>query len=79
MQVIVVKNQNIFTVKKIFFKTFALCVTLCYVCSVKTELIHIRVEKELREKLEKMADADSRKLSDFIRVQLLKLAGMKKK
>ena len=46
---------------------------------MKTEIIHIRMESELRAKLEKMALADNRKLSDFIRVQLLKLAGLNNK
>jgi hypothetical protein len=46
---------------------------------MKSELIHIRVEKELRNKLQKMADTDSRTLGDFIRVQLMKLVEAQKK
>jgi predicted transcriptional regulator len=45
----------------------------------KTHTIIIRVSADLKAKLQKMADMDSRKLSDFIRLQLTKLAeGMKK-
>jgi mRNA-degrading endonuclease RelE of RelBE toxin-antitoxin system len=40
---------------------------------MKDTIIQVRVEPELREKLQKMADNDSRKLSDFIRLQLTKL------
>jgi uncharacterized protein (DUF1778 family) len=39
----------------------------------KTETILVRVEPELKEVLQKMADKDNRKLSDFVRVQMLKL------
>lgn len=46
---------------------------------MKNELIQVRVEKELKDKLQKMADADQRKLGDFIRVQLLKLIETSKK
>jgi predicted transcriptional regulator len=40
---------------------------------MKDTIIQIRVEPELRAKLQTMADKDSRKLSDFIRLQLTKL------
>jgi hypothetical protein len=40
---------------------------------MKTEVIHIRVDKELRDKLQNMADSDKRTLGDFIRVQLERL------
>ena len=40
---------------------------------MKTEVIHIRVDKELRDKLQNMADSDNRTLGDFIRVQLERL------
>ena len=40
----------------------------------KNEFIVVRVEPELRQKLQALADADNRKLSDFIRLQLIKLA-----
>jgi predicted transcriptional regulator len=39
----------------------------------KTELIQVRVEEELRQKLQKLADADHRTLGDFIRHHLIKL------
>lgn len=40
---------------------------------MKTELIQVRVDEELKKKLQKMANADSRTLGDFIRIQLTKL------
>lgn len=40
----------------------------------KSETILVRVEPELKEVLQKMADKDNRKLSDFVRVQMLKIA-----
>ena len=46
---------------------------------MKTEIVHIRMESELKAKLEKMALADDRKLSNFICVQLSKLAGLQNK
>jgi hypothetical protein len=47
---------------------------------MKTETIILRIEKELKKELQIMADADSRTLSDFIRLQLKKLtASLKKK
>ena len=39
----------------------------------KSETILVRVEPELKEVLQKMADKDNRKLSDFVRVHMLKL------
>ena len=39
----------------------------------KTETIILRVSQELKTGLQKMADADQRKLSDYIRIQLEKL------
>lgn len=39
----------------------------------KDEAIVIRVDSSLKESLQKMADQDHRKLSDYIRVQLFKL------
>lgn len=36
----------------------------------KTDTILIRVAPELKKKLQAMADKDSRKLSDYIRLQL---------
>lgn len=44
----------------------------------KTETIIARVSPELKEKLQKLADADSRKLSDYVRVQLKKIAEQSK-
>jgi len=46
---------------------------------MKTEMLHIRIDKDLKTKLQKMADADNRKLGDFIRVHLIKLAENSKK
>lgn len=41
---------------------------------MKDTTIIIRVEEDLKKKLQVMADKDSRKLSDYIRLQLEKLA-----
>ena len=38
----------------------------------KTEAIVIRVDSNLKTQLQRMADMDSRKLSDYIRLQLYK-------
>lgn len=46
---------------------------------MKTEVIHIRVDGDLKNKLQKMADNDNRKLGDFIRLQLMKLVETSKK
>jgi hypothetical protein len=40
----------------------------------KTETIITRVPAELKKQLQKMADLDNRKLSDFIRLQLMNIA-----
>jgi len=45
----------------------------------KTETIITRVSPELKAGLQKMADMDSRKLSDYIRLQLAKLIESSKK
>lgn len=45
----------------------------------KNKILQIRVEPELAKKLQSMADADNRKLSDFVRVQLIKLTEQQKK
>lgn len=39
------------------------------------EAVFFRISAELRAKLEKMAEKDSRTLTDYIRVQLIKIAG----
>ena len=39
----------------------------------KSETILVRVEPELKDVLKKMADKDNRKLSDFVRVQMLRI------
>lgn len=44
----------------------------------KQDTIIIRIDAELKAKVQKLADADHRKLSDFIRVQLIKLTETKK-
>jgi predicted DNA-binding protein len=47
---------------------------------MKEKTIILRVEPELKQDLQKLADNDSRSLSDFIRLQLKKLvASLKKK
>jgi hypothetical protein len=45
----------------------------------KTEAIVIRVDAELKAALQNMAQMDSRKLSDFIRLQLTKMVESSKK
>lgn len=40
---------------------------------MKEETIIVRVDPELKKKLQAMADKDSRTLSDFVRLQLKKL------
>jgi hypothetical protein len=45
----------------------------------KTDAIVIRVDASLKADLQKMADMDNRKLSDYIRVQLIKLVESIKK
>ena len=44
---------------------------------MKTEMIPIRVDSDLKKKLKDMADKDRRTLSDFIRLQLEKLTDKK--
>ena len=46
---------------------------------MKNEKIVIRVEPQLKKDLQRMADRDSRTLSDFIRLQLIKLVSSLKK
>lgn len=46
---------------------------------MKTELIHVRIDTDSKKKLQKLADADHRNLSEFVRVQLLKLLETAKK
>ena len=45
----------------------------------KSETILVRVEPELKEVLQKMAETDNRKLSDYVRVQLIKVVETSKK
>ncbi len=45
----------------------------------KNEAIVIRVDSSLKSDLQKLADLDSRKLSDYIRLQLTKLVEATKK
>lgn len=40
----------------------------------KSEYVGIRMTKELKDKLQAMADKDSRSLSDYIHIQLEKIA-----
>ena len=40
----------------------------------KTEYLNLRMTKELKDKLQAMADKDSRTLSDYIHIQLEKIA-----
>ena len=46
---------------------------------MKEKTIILRVEPELKNELQKLADTDSRTLSDFIRLQLNKLVTSLKK
>ena len=46
---------------------------------IKSEVIPIRLSPELKADLQKLADADKRNLSDFIRVQLMNLVEASKK
>ncbi|NOT50252.1 MAG: hypothetical protein HOP10_03135 [Chitinophagaceae bacterium] len=41
--------------------------------NTKTEAIIVRVSPDLKADLQKLADADMRKLSDYVRMQLVKL------
>lgn len=40
---------------------------------MKTEMLNIRVEKKLKDKLQALADKDSRTLSNFVEMQLTKI------
>lgn len=44
---------------------------------MKTNSIIIRVDNDLKQKLQQLADKDRRTLSDFIRLQLEKVANKK--
>lgn len=44
----------------------------------KSEYVNIRMTKELKDKLQAMADKDSRTLSDYIHIQLEKIAKISK-
>jgi len=46
---------------------------------MKDEVIQVRVEPPLKKELQKMADADSRTLADYVRLQLIKLVEENKK
>lgn len=46
---------------------------------MKEETIQIRVEPSLKKELQKLADADNRKLADYVRLQLVKLVEELKK
>lgn len=46
---------------------------------MKTEIIQVRIEKDLKDKLQDMADSDHRKLADYIRLHLIKLMEEKEK
>lgn len=39
---------------------------------MKTEVIQVKVDEQMKEKLQKLADADLRSLSDYCRVVLIK-------
>lgn len=45
----------------------------------KSEAIVVRVDENLKKSLQDMADMDNRKLSDYIRLQLMKLVEATKK
>ncbi|HRH04176.1 MAG TPA: CopG family transcriptional regulator [Bacteroidia bacterium] len=40
---------------------------------MKEKILNIRIDEDLKKKLQTMADKDSRTLSDYIRLQLKKL------
>ena len=46
---------------------------------MKTEVIQVKVTPELKKKVQQMADADRRNISDFVRVQIEKLIDEQKK
>jgi len=39
----------------------------------KTEIVQVRMDTDLRQKLQTLADADHRALGEYIRVHLIKL------
>ena len=43
------------------------------------EALRLRLGKELKEELQKLADRDNRKLSDYIRLELIKIIEKEKK
>ena len=45
----------------------------------KTEVIHIRIDKVTKDRLQQLADNDRRTVSDFIRIELEKLVENKPK
>ncbi len=45
----------------------------CIFVHMKTEMIPIRVDEDLKKRLKALADKDNRTLSDYIRLQLEKL------
>jgi predicted DNA-binding protein len=47
--------------------------------SNKSEIIPVRVAPELKQELLELADRDSRSLSDYIRLQLVKVVESSKK
>ncbi len=42
------------------------------------EFLRIRLSKDIKEELQKLADRDNRKLSDFIRLELVKVVEKEK-
>jgi antitoxin component of RelBE/YafQ-DinJ toxin-antitoxin module len=40
---------------------------------MKDEVINIRVDKSMKDQLQKLADKDNRKLGDYVRLQLKQL------
>lgn len=44
----------------------------------KTDAIVVRVDSDLKNKLQKLADDDRRKLSDYVRLQLEKIVSKSK-
>jgi antitoxin component of RelBE/YafQ-DinJ toxin-antitoxin module len=45
----------------------------------KDEALRLRISKDLKADLQKLADKESRKLSDYIRLELIKVVEKKKK
>jgi hypothetical protein len=58
--------------------TFIFVTTPLKMQSKKDSTIILRVEEDLKKALQELADLDSRKLADFIRLQLKKLVESKK-